>query len=102
MVAFRIERLRAGYLVPVTIDDRGGEFRLSTCVCADQAAAAAQRGGERELEYRGMTAMVGGVMVAIEDDMRCEVERGSWTWPLHGWTHGSLRRARGRSRALQQ
>jgi hypothetical protein len=92
-VAFTIERLRSDYFVPVLVDGNGYEFfRLSTCRCADQAAAAATRCGTRPLFFAGMFETRRGERVEITDGS-CTVRRSDWTWQHHGHTHGSLARS---------
>lgn len=91
-VAFKIERVRETYFCAILIDDTGYEFmRMSTCACADQAAASATRGGSRPLRYEGMFRMRAGEREAI-DDRRCDVNPKGWSWQHHGWTHGMLKR----------
>lgn len=91
-VAFKIERVRDGYFVPILIDANGYEFfRSNTCACADQAAACATHGGTRPLRYDGMRGMRAGQFETI-DDRRCHVSRSDWGWQHHGWTHGMLKR----------
>lgn len=92
-VGFIIEKMRDDLFIPVLVDKNGyGFFRANQCVCADQAASTATRSGTRPLPFLGMKELRRGEMVDVEPDRTCNVSRTSWTWPHHGWTHGSLDR----------
>lgn len=91
-VAFRIEKVREGFFVPVLVDDTGYEhFRMNTAACADQAAYIATHLGSRPLPYLGMFQLRAGVRVDV-DDRSCYVHPNHWTWSHHGHTHGALER----------
>lgn len=92
IVGFRIEQVAPTYFVAVLVDETGyGYFRQSPCLCADQAAYGAIRGGTRPLPYLGMTRQIRGETVEI-DDRSCTADPSGWMWQHHGHTHGTLDR----------